>query len=283
MSGAGGSQNAVSAVRRSKRTNKGMEYRDPLVTIEESDEDEDLGGYSSGTEGPSDVVHAHDINRRNDDNNDLDGPSPESVNEVADVDENTESSVISDRNVDRTLVWEEFSDSDLANQPRKEYDGGPLRPANEATGLTTKSKAIEYVDLFYPPARMRQHLEYSKKYRDLPANESKYISYELNYADILGMHEVWGLSGLNPVPSMRSLHHQSYAFRGHPAQAVMSRDRFAFARAMFKVGDPSAEEEGDCLSKIREEMEDFAARCRKMTLGGKECAVDEITVHIDGA
>ena len=76
--------------------------------IEESDEDEDLGGYSSGTEGPSDVVHAHRINRRNDDNNDLDGPSPESVNEVADVDENTESSVIADRNVDRTLVWEEF-------------------------------------------------------------------------------------------------------------------------------------------------------------------------------
>ena len=103
MSGAGGSQNAVSAVRRSKRTNKGMEYRSPMDTIEESDEDEDLGGYSSGTEGPSDVVHAHRINRRNDDNNDLDGPSPESVNEVADVDENTESSVIADRNVDRTL------------------------------------------------------------------------------------------------------------------------------------------------------------------------------------
>ena len=50
---------------------------------------------------------------------------------------------------------------------------------------------------------------------------------------------------------------------------------------MFKVGDPTTEEEDDCLGKIREEMEDFAARCRKMTLGGKDCAVDEITVHMD--
>jgi hypothetical protein len=41
------------------------------------------------------------------------------------------------------------------------------------------------------------------------------------------------------------------------------------------------EEEGGCLGKIREEMEDFAARCRKMTLGGKDCTVDEITVHMD--
>ena len=215
------------------------------------------------------------------DNLDLDEPQPESASEDEDVDENTGSQSSAARNVDRTLVWEDFFPEDLVDQPRKAYSGGPLRPANEAIGLTTKSKAIEFVDLFYPPSRMRQQFEYSKKYRDLPANHTKYLTFELNYADILGMHEVWGLSGLNPVPSMRALHHQSYAFRGHPAQAVMTRDRFAFARAMFKAGDPTTEEEDDCLGKIREEMEDFAARCRKMTLGGKDCAVDEITVHMD--
>jgi hypothetical protein len=42
---------------------------------------------------------------------------------------------------------------------------------------------------------------------------------------------------------------------------------------MFKAGDPSTEEEDDCLGKIREEMEYFAARCRKMTSGGEECGV----------
>ena len=56
-----------------------------MEMIEESDEDEDLGGYSSGSE-------------------DLDGPSLESANEGGDVDENTESSAPSTRNVDRTLV-----------------------------------------------------------------------------------------------------------------------------------------------------------------------------------
>jgi hypothetical protein len=58
--------------------------------------------------------------------------------------------------VDLTPVWEEFSEEDLVDQPREVYGGGVLRPANEAIGLTTKSKAIEFVDLFYPPSRMRQ-------------------------------------------------------------------------------------------------------------------------------
>jgi hypothetical protein len=80
-----GSQDTATAVRRPNRNNKEVDYGLSMEMIEESDEDEDLGGYSSGSE-------------------DLDGPSLESANEGGDVDENTESSAPSTRNVDRTLV-----------------------------------------------------------------------------------------------------------------------------------------------------------------------------------
>jgi hypothetical protein len=183
MSGAGGSQSASSAVRRSQRQNTVVDYRSSEELIEESDEDEDLGGYSSSTEGPSDMVFTSRTNADDNDNGNLEEPSLGNENEGDDVGENTGSSAIADPNVEWTATWEEFSDSDLVGQPRKEYDGGPLRPANEASALKTGSKAIDYVDLFYPPSRMRQQFEHSKKYRDLDSNHSKYISHELNYAE----------------------------------------------------------------------------------------------------
>jgi hypothetical protein len=54
------------------------------------------------------------------DNLDLDEPQPESASEDEDVDKNTESQASAAHNVDRTLVWEEFSEKDLVDQPRKE-------------------------------------------------------------------------------------------------------------------------------------------------------------------
>jgi hypothetical protein len=113
-----------------------------------------------------------------------------------------------------------------------------------------------------------------------PGNQNR------RYAASSHMHEVSGLSGLNPVPSMRALHCQSYAFRGHPAQAVMTRDRFAFARAMFKVGGLSTEEGGDCLGKRQDPRGDgvFRSQVQEDDIGGEGvCStyVDEITVHMD--
>ena len=108
MSGGGGSQDTVTAVRRSKRNNKEVDCGSSMEVIEESDGDEDLEGYSSGTEGPISVVHARRVDPDGNDNLDLDEPQPESASGDEDVDENTGSQSSAARNVDRTLVWKTF-------------------------------------------------------------------------------------------------------------------------------------------------------------------------------
>ena len=88
MSSGGGSQDTVPAVRRSNRNNKEVDYGSSMEVIEESGEDEDSEGYSSGTEAPISVVHARLVDPDGNDNLDLDEPQPESASEDEDVDHN---------------------------------------------------------------------------------------------------------------------------------------------------------------------------------------------------
>jgi hypothetical protein len=106
MSGGGSSQDAVTAVRRSNRNNKGADYGSSMEVIEETDGDEDLEVYSSGTEGPISVVHARRAGPDGNGNLDLDGPPPERrASEDGGVDEHTERRAQPPRHV----MWIEHS------------------------------------------------------------------------------------------------------------------------------------------------------------------------------
>jgi hypothetical protein len=110
MSATGGSQDAAAAtaVGRSNRNNKGVDYGSSMEVIEESDGDEDLEGqvvvprarfpWLMPVESiPTAMAIWISTGHRR---------SPGGASEDGGGDENTESSVSLARNVDRTLVWE---------------------------------------------------------------------------------------------------------------------------------------------------------------------------------
>ena len=126
--------------------------------------------------------------------------------------------------------WIDLEDRDDEPEVRGEYEGGPLELAGRLADIKWDAKAISFVNAFYPRARLLKQFRYSDKYRQKESNRERYKDMTLHFVDIVNLHVVWGLCGLNPVPNQELPWGTSFAFRGHPASAVMTKNRYKFAR-----------------------------------------------------